>query len=218
VRGFQATDDGVNFTKVAACCKHFYAYSFEGADGFNRHNFDAIVSERDLAETYMPGFQACLAAQPEQVMCSYNAVNGVPTCLDDHAQNGWLRGELGFGGLIVSDCDAIGDAWSSHHYSANASQAAAQGIQAGCDLDCGPTYDQHNLQLALDEGLMTEDDLDLAIRRTIRMRFNLGLFDKAEDVPYTDIGAEVRRSRRRVLHGSSSLSAYLAFLFVFPRS
>ena len=55
-------------------------------------------------------------------MCSYNEVNGVPTCLDDSAQNGWLRSSLGFGGLIVSDCDAVGDAYHTHHYSANASQ------------------------------------------------------------------------------------------------
>eukprot|EP00750_Incisomonas_marina_P002966 INCI12791.2.p1 GENE.INCI12791.2~~INCI12791.2.p1 ORF type:complete len:714 (-),score=113.51 INCI12791.2:1394-3535(-) len=192
VTAFQGTNDGVsNFTKAAACCKHFYAYSLEGADGFTRHTFDANVTKRDLAETYLPAFHACVAAAPEQVMCSYNEVNGVPTCLDDSAQNGWLRSTLSYGGLIVSDCDAVGDAYSSHHYSDNASQAAAQGIRAGCDLDCGSTYKAENLQAALDAGLMTEDDLDLALERTLRMRFNLGLFNKAEDVPYTQIGADV---------------------------
>merc|ERR1712194_43406 len=81
VRGFQGDDDGVQYTKVAACCKHFYGYSLEDADGFTRHNFDAALSARDIQETYLPAFKACLAAKPEQVMCSYNSVNGVPACL-----------------------------------------------------------------------------------------------------------------------------------------
>ena len=113
--------------------------------------------------------------------------------MDDNAQNGWLRGSLGYGGLIVSDCDAVGDAWSSHHYSANASQAAAQGIQAGCDLDCGTTYKAANLQAALDAELMTEDDLNQALERVMIMRFNLGLFDSASVVPYTNLSHEVRQ-------------------------
>jgi len=101
VRGFQGADDGVNYVKAAACCKHFYAYSLEGSDGFTRHNFNAKVSMRDLHETFLPAFAACVAAMPEQIMCSYNAVNGVPTCLDGKAQNGYLRQQLGFKGLIV---------------------------------------------------------------------------------------------------------------------
>ena len=95
--------------------------------------------------------------------------------------------------MIVSDCDAVGDAWSAHHYSANASQAAAQGIQAGCDLDCGTTYKAANLQAALDAGLMTEDDLNQALERVMIMRFNLGLFDAASVVPYTKLSHEVRQ-------------------------
>jgi beta-glucosidase-like glycosyl hydrolase len=77
VAGFQGAGDGVGYTKAAACCKHFYAYSLEGSDGFTRHNFNAVVSKRDLHETFLPAFQTCVAAQPEQIMCSYNAVNGV---------------------------------------------------------------------------------------------------------------------------------------------
>ena len=152
------------------------------------------MSKRDLAETYTPPFHACVAAVPEQVMCSYNEVNGVPTCLDDHAQNDWLRSEIGFNGLIVSDCDAIGDAYKTHHYCKNASQAAAEGIRAGCDLDCGSTYKSENLQNALDTGLMVEADLDTALIRILRMRFNLGLFDNESDVPYTNISGEVLNS------------------------
>ena len=108
-------------------------YSLENSDGFTRHNFDATISPRDLTETYYAPFEMCLSAQPEQIMCSYNSVNGIPACLDGKAQNGFLRGELGFEGLIVSDCDAIGDAYDSHHYVKTAADAAADGIKAGCD-------------------------------------------------------------------------------------
>jgi beta-glucosidase-like glycosyl hydrolase len=190
VRGLQGEGDGVKYVKIAACCKHFYAYSLEDSDGYTRHNFNAAVSPRDLAETYLPPFAACVAAQPEQVMCSYNAVNGVPTCLDESAQNGWLRKTQGYDGLIVSDCDAVGDAWKSHKYSKNASQAAAQGIRAGCDLDCGSTYKADNLEAALSAGLMSMSDVDLALQRTFAMRFNLGMFDAASTNEYTKIGPE----------------------------
>eukprot|EP00656_Telonema_subtile_P014739 TRINITY_DN17617_c0_g1_i1.p1 TRINITY_DN17617_c0_g1~~TRINITY_DN17617_c0_g1_i1.p1 ORF type:complete len:529 (-),score=105.74 TRINITY_DN17617_c0_g1_i1:56-1642(-) len=191
VRGFQGDSDGVEFTKIAACCKHFYAYSLEDADGFTRHDFNAQVSARDLSETYLPAFQACVAAKPEQVMCSYNAVNGVPTCLDGAAQNGLLRDQLGWSGLIVSDCDAIGDAYKQHHYASNNSQAVAEGIRGGCDQNCGGTYNPTNIQAALSEGLMTEGELDVALGRALRMRFNLGLFDPATHNPYTKIDASV---------------------------
>jgi beta-glucosidase-like glycosyl hydrolase len=191
VRGFQGTDDSVPYTKVAACCKHFYAYSLEGADGFTRHNFDAKVTPRDLAETYQPAFTACVAAQPEQIMCSYNSVNGIPTCLDDKAQNGFLRNKLGFKGLIVSDCDAVADAWTKHKYCADAPTAAALGIKAGCDQDCGNTYKASNLQTALAAGKLTEPELDLALGRIMTMRFNLGMFDGAAHVPYTRINNTV---------------------------
>ena len=192
VRGFQGADDGVSTVKAAACCKHFYAYSLEGADGFSRHNFNAVVSQRDLHETFLPAFKTCVqAGAPEQIMCSYNAVNGVPTCLDDKAQNGFLRKELGFKGLIVSDCDAVGDAFKSHHYSSSAAEATAQGIKAGCDQDCGSTYKSGNLQTALASGNLTMADVDVALGRIMTMRFNLGMFDAAALVPYTKIGNDV---------------------------
>lgn len=77
VRGMQGGDP--RHVKIAATCKHWYAYSLEDSDGKTRHDFDANVSARDLAETYLVPFQPCVAASVEQIMCSYNAVNGVPT-------------------------------------------------------------------------------------------------------------------------------------------
>jgi beta-glucosidase-like glycosyl hydrolase len=139
----QGAGDGSKYTKIAACCKHFYAYSLEDSDGFTRHTFNAVVSARDLAETYLVPFKPCVAASVEQVMCSYNAVNGVPTCLDGHAQNVILRQQFGFDGMIVSDCGAMDDAWRNHNDSgsaSNASASAALGIRAGTDMNCGNVY------------------------------------------------------------------------------
>jgi hypothetical protein len=111
------------------------------------------------------------------------------TCLDGDAQNGWLRGKLGYRGLIVSDCDAVGDAWRSHKYCDSAANATALGIKHGCDQDCGSTYKAANLQGALSAGLLSESDVDVALGRIMTMRFNLGMFDGSA-VPYTRIPIE----------------------------
>jgi len=196
VKGMQGADDGSDFTKIAACCKHFYGYSLESSDGFTRHNFDAKISPRDLYETYLPAFRACAAADVEQVMCSYNAVNGVPTCLDGPAQNGILREEFNFTGMIVSDCDAIDDAWesTSHHYVQTKQAATADGILAGTDMNCGlmgirpppqSTYRQ-GVEGALASGKLPVSALNRAVSRSLAMRFRLGEFDKPETVPYRD--------------------------------
>eukprot|EP00040_Diaphanoeca_grandis_P005636 m.33801 g.33801 ORF g.33801 m.33801 type:complete len:925 (+) comp16874_c0_seq1:89-2863(+) len=195
VRGFQGMDDGVNYTKAASCCKHFYAYSLESSDGFSRHDFNAIVNKQDLTETYNTPFAMCvLNAAPEQIMCSYNAVNGIPTCFDDKAQNGFLRDTLGFDGVIFSDCDAVKDGYSAHHYANSPEQACSMGIKGGCDVDCGATYNSVNLQKALDENLLNVTDLDVAIGRAMTMRMRAGMFDAPSKVAYTDIGLDVMNS------------------------
>ena len=97
----------------------------------------------------------------------------------------------------------MGDAFSAHHYSHNVSQAAAQGIKAGCDLDCGSTYKAENLEAALGAGLMDMSDLDVALERTFAMRFNLGMFDAVDTNNYTTIGKEVLNNgtqKRRWMH------------------
>ena len=97
----------------------------------------------------------------------------------------------------------MGDAFSAHHYSHNVSQAAAQGIKAGCDLDCGSTYKAENLEAALGAGLMDMSDLDVALERTFAMRFNLGMFDAVDTNNYTTIGKDVLNNgtqKRRWMH------------------
>jgi beta-D-xylosidase 4 len=187
VRGMQGGADGGGrraYVKIAACCKHFYAYSLEDSDNVTRHNFDAVVSARDLAETYLPPFRACAAAGAEQIMCSYNSVNGVPTCLDAHAQSEVLRRQFGFRGMVVSDCDAISDAWTSHGYARNASDATARALRAGTDMDCGDTY-ARGAPEAVETGALSVSAIDTAVARSLAMRFRLGEFD--EHVPYRDL-------------------------------
>ena len=168
-------NDTRQFLTVAATCKHLAAYSVET----NRHNSNAVVSSLDLAETYLPAFHACIAAEPAQVMCSYNQINGLAACLHDDLQNGLLRGNWSFDGAIVSDCDAIRDVISPQH-ALNGSAAVAAAVSAGCDIDCGSAYYDH-LQTALDEGLLSQQTLDTAVRRALRVRFRLGEMGESDD-------------------------------------
>ena len=110
---------------------------------------------------------------------SYNAVNGVPTCLDGGAQNGILREEFKFGGMIVSDCDAIADAWHSHKFTGNGHNATALAILAGTDMDCGATFTQ-GAPGAISSGLLPVHALNTAVGRSLTMRFRLGEFDPPE--------------------------------------
>lgn len=118
-------------------------------------------------------------------------MNGIPTCLDSKAQNGFLRKKLGWDGMIVSDCDAIGDAFSPHNYSKSVQAAAASGIKAGCDLDCGSTYKSENLKLALSESLLELSDIDTALGRVMRMRMRYVRVNPS--VPYQS-SSSVQRS------------------------
>jgi xylan 1,4-beta-xylosidase len=166
----------VPYLQIAGCCKHLIAYSFEGqgySASSNRKNFDAIVDAHDLSETYSPAFRRCVQeGQPAQIMCSYNKLNGVPTCADPSLLNGLLRDTWGFDGLVVADCDAVEDVCDTHHYS-NESAAVAETINAGCDQDCGAYTFLHG-PAAVEEGLLDQDAVDLALQRVLEMRFKLG--------------------------------------------
>ena len=188
--------------------QHFYAYSLESSDGYTRHTFDGNVSARDLAETYLPVFQTCAAVDVAQVMCSYNSVNGVPTCLDSHAQNTVLRERFGFAGMIVSDCDAIADAWeeNAHDYAANASDATAKAITGGTDMDCGITYTAGAAE-ALSSGALPVEALDTAVARSIAMRIRLGELDRPDANPYRDTSKYGRQALASIAARALALQA-----------
>jgi beta-glucosidase len=181
VTGMQG-DDPV-YLKTVSTPKHFIANNTE----YNRHSSSSNVGDRDLREYYMPGFRACIMeAGAQSAMGAYNALNGVPCCGNYMLLTEVLRDEWGFDGYVVSDCDAIEDIYASHHYVATAEQAAALGVLSGCDLNCGSVY-QNSLAQAVQQGLLSEADIDVDVTRLLMARFRLGEFDPPELVPYTSI-------------------------------
>jgi beta-glucosidase len=168
-----------------------------------RHGFNVNVSPHDLEDTYLPAFRATVTeAHAQSVMCAYNAIDGVPACastmlLGDHLRDAWK-----FDGYVVSDCGAVADVYSGHHYSADTPHAAAAAVKAGTDLECGYKIWQAfpSLVDAVHQGLIKEADLDTALRRLFRVRFKLGMFDPPSSFPYGQIPAsEVNSPEHRQL-------------------
>jgi beta-glucosidase len=190
VRGLQGDDPA--YLKLVATPKHFAVHS--GPEAL-RHSFDASVSVKDLRETYLPAFHACVTeAKAESVMGAYNRVNGEPCCASETLLARILRGEWGFRGYVVSDCWALRDIHEHHHVTNGWEESAALAVKAGCDLNCGCTY--AHLPSAVARGLLDEADLDRSLTRLFRARFRLGMFDPPERVPYAQIPYEVNDCER----------------------
>ena len=169
--------------KATACAKHFAVHSGPEAQ---RHSFNAEVSEKELWETYLPAFKALITeAHAEGVMGAYNRLNGEPCCGSEYLNN-LLRNEWKFDGYFVSDCWAIADFHVNHHVTKSAPESAALAIKNGCDLNCGNTY--IHLINAYNEGLVSEEDIDRCVKRVIKTRIKLGMFD--ECTPYDSISFE----------------------------
>ncbi|HLP03262.1 MAG TPA: glycoside hydrolase family 3 C-terminal domain-containing protein [Opitutaceae bacterium] len=180
VRGIQGDDP--ERMLAMACAKHFAVHSGPERD---RHKFDAVVSERDLYDTYLPQFERLVReAKVAGVMGAYNAVNGVPASASHFLLTELLRQRWGFDGYVVSDCDAIRDIYGEkmHRYVKTAEEAAALAVKAGCNLCCGGDYNALVRAVQLD--LVTEGEIDEALHRTLWTRFRLGLFDPAETVAF----------------------------------
>lgn len=175
--------------KAAACAKHFAVHS--GPEQ-GRHSFNAVASEKDMRETYLPAFEACVKeAKVEAVMGAYNAVNGVPACCSSYLLKDILRDEWGFEGHVVSDCGAIEDISENHKYAPDKVHAAAYGIKNGCDLNCGTMYEL--LTDAYEQDLVDDNDLDLALEHLFLTRMKLGMFDEStefDDIPMSVVACE----------------------------
>jgi beta-glucosidase len=188
VKGLQGNDP--RYLKVVATPKHFAVHS--GPES-NRHSFDAQVDERDLRETYLPHFEACVKeAGAYSIMGAYNRTNGEACCASPTLLEKILREEWGFDGYVVSDCGAIRDIYAHHRVVETAEEAAAMAVNAGCDLNCGETYPA--LLAAVEQGLISEEAIDRAVKRLFTARFRLGMFDPPERVPYAQIPYEVNDS------------------------
>ncbi len=193
VRGLQGEDDPrrpAGRLKLVATPKHLAAHS---GPEISRHEFGAVVSERDLRETYLPAFEACVKeGRAASVMGAYNRVNGEAACASPTLLARILRGEWGFEGVIVSDCFALNDIFGGHKLVATPAEASALAVRAGCDLECGCAFGA--LLEAVESGLLAEADIDRAVRRVFAARFSVGLFDEPEQDPYAAVPYAVNDS------------------------
>ncbi len=179
IEGMQGHDE--NYMKVAACAKHFAVHS--GPEDI-RHEFDAAVSKQDMYETYLPAFEACVKeAKVEAVMGAYNRTNGEPCCGSKTLLQDILRDDWKFDGHVTSDCWAIRDFYQHHHVTNTPEESVALAVKSGCDLNCGNIF-VHLLQ-AIEQGLISEAEIDKAVIRLFTTRMKLGMFD--ENVPFDDI-------------------------------
>ena len=184
VQGLQGDHPG--YLKVVATPKHFAVHS--GPEG-KRHSFNAVVSQKDLYETYLPAFKACVQeGKAASVMSAYNAVNGEPCSASVELLQTILRDEWGFDGYVVSDCGAIHDIYKNHHKAKNYPDAAARAVQAGCDLNCGGVY--KHLKKAVADELVSKETISRSVQRLFEARLRLGMFDEPEKVPYNKISSE----------------------------
>ncbi|KAJ9187860.1 hypothetical protein P3X46_003275 [Hevea brasiliensis] len=187
VRGLQGNDG--ERLKVAACCKHFTAYDLDNWNGVDRFHFNAKVSKQDIEDTFDVPFRMCVKeGKVASVMCSYNQVNGIPTCADPNLLRRTVRNEWGLNGYIVSDCDSVGVYYDKQHYTSTPEEAAADAIKAGLDLDCGPFLGIHT-EDAVKRGLVSEADINGALFNTLTVQMRLGMFDGEPSVqPYGNLG------------------------------
>lgn len=187
VKGMQNPKDGQY--KTHACAKHYAVHS--GPEP-KRHQFNAVVSERDLWESYLPAFKALVQeGNVQEVMCAYSAVDGDPCCSNERLQIQILRDKWGYEGIVLTDCDAINDLFNqrAHGTHANAVDASSDAVISGANLECGRAY--NNLVAGLQQGKIKESDLDAALRYVLRGRFTLGLLDPDECSPFYNIPKEV---------------------------
>ncbi|AHG88100.1 glycoside hydrolase family 3 domain protein [Gemmatirosa kalamazoonensis] len=196
IKGLQGDDP--TYLKTVATVKHFAVHSGPEPE---RHEFDAVVSERDLRETYLPHFEMGIRdGGAYSLMCAYNAIYGHSACASDLLLKDVLRGEWKFPGYVVSDCGAIDDIYLRHKDVSTAPAAAALAVKTGTDLDCGRVYP--NLAQAVQQGLITEREIDVSLRRLFLARMKLGMFDpparvKWAQIPYSTVDSPEHRALAR---------------------
>ena len=185
IKGLQG--DHPRYLKVVATAKHYAVHSGPEKD---RHHFDAVVSKKDLYETYLPAFKKSVQeGKVASIMGAYNRTNGEPCCASKTLLQDILRNEWGFDGYVVSDCGAIDDIHAHHKVTKSPQESSAMAVKNGCELNCGSTY--NSLLKAVSEGLITEDEINVAVTRLYTALFKLGMFDPQEMVPYAQIPYEV---------------------------
>ncbi|TYZ57633.1 hypothetical protein PybrP1_003385 [[Pythium] brassicae (nom. inval.)] len=182
-RGLQEGKDP-RYLQAVVTLKHWLAYSFESYAGVDRMEFDAVVTKYDFADTYFPAFRAAVVdAGAKGVMCAYNSLNGVPMCANDAMTRRLLRDTLGFDGYVTSDSGAVRGIFEKRHYTATLCDAGRLALQSGTDVNSGGVYHDCLAPLVAAHKLNVSF-VDAAARRTLALRFQLGLFDPIADQPY----------------------------------
>jgi len=183
VKGLQG--DHPFYLKAAACAKHYAVHSGPEKD---RHSFDAIPSKKDLYETYLPAFKMLVEdAKVEAIMGAYNRVYGESASGSKFLLIDVLRNDWGFKGHVVSDCGAVTDIFTGHHIAKSHAEAAAIAVKNGLNLECGGSFKA--LKEALEQNLLTEEDLDKALFPLMMTRLKLGILTEEDTSPYADIPA-----------------------------
>ena len=183
IKGIQGDDP--HYYKALACAKHFAVHS--GPEK-GRDEFNSMPPTRDLYETYLPQFEAAVKeGHVGCVMSSYNALNGVPNSANSFLLNDTLRKQWGFQGYVVSDCGAVYNIWTKFHFTKGDTDGVAEAYKSGLDMECGGSHGA--LVNAVAKNLITEQDLDVCLRRIFTARFKLGMFDPPSLVPWSNIPA-----------------------------
>ncbi|KAH9696572.1 hypothetical protein WN944_029210 [Citrus x changshan-huyou] len=181
VRGLQEIGDSKNSSsdrlKVSSCCKHYTAYDVDNWKGVDRFHFDAKVTKQDLEDTYQPPFKSCVQeGHVSSVMCSYNRVNGIPTCADPNLLKGVVRDQWGLDGYIVSDCDSIQVYDTAIRYTATPEDAVALALNAGLNMNCGDYLGKYT-ENAVNMSKVKESVVDQALIYNYIVLMRLGFFD-----------------------------------------
>ena len=187
VLGMQGNDD--RYFKTHACAKHYAVHS--GPEPL-RHSYNASVSMRDLWETYLPAFKSLVTkGNVREVMCAYNRYEGVPCCTSDRLLVDILRRKWNYEAIVLTDCDAINNFYNrgQHETHPDPLSASVDAVLNGTDLECGKVF--MVLTEALEKGLIQESTLDFHLRRTLYGRFELGMFDPAEMLPWANLTPDV---------------------------
>jgi beta-glucosidase len=194
VEGLQGDD--AHYLRAVSTPKHFAVHSGEE---MLRHITSVEVSPYDLEDTYLPAFRETVVdGKADSVMCAYSAVDGMPDCASDFLLKDHLRSAWHFNGYVVSDCGAVADIWNNHRFAPDNPHAIALAIKAGTDLSCGDEY--KDIPKAVQEGLLSNEDVDQAVKRLFTARFRLGMFDPADRVPYAKTPlSEIDSSAHRAL-------------------
>lgn len=192
VKGLQGPMES-KYKKLLACAKHFAVHS---GPEWNRHVLNLNnVNPKDLWETYLPAFKALVQdADVREVMCAYQRLDDEPCCANNRLLSDILRKEWGFKYLVVSDCGAITDFYSSHKTSSDATHAAAKGVLAGTDVECGYNYAYKSIPDAVAKGLVKENKINESLERLLVGRFDLGEMDDDAHVPWTKIPISIVNS------------------------